>query len=97
MANASGQMYIIVANHDRQECGRELIGSEERAMAEITNYQNNGRNIDGYVSKFPSRGAAKAAAKAKYKEYIFLDDYKDVLKEMESDPRQKARTEEAGE
>ena len=87
MANASGQTYIIVANHDRQECGVELIDSEERAMRQIAIHKKNGRNIDGYVSEFPSRGAAEAAAKAKYKEYHFLGDYKDVLKEMESDLR----------
>jgi hypothetical protein len=87
MANASGQTYIIVANHDRRECGRAPIDSEERAMREITNYKNKGRNIDGYASKFSSGEAAEAAAKAKYKEYHFLDNYNDVLKEMESDPR----------
>ncbi len=87
MANTDHDMYIIVANHDRQECGVESIVSEERAMREIANYRDKGRNIDGYVSKFPSRKAAEADAKAKYKEYHFLGDYKDVLKEMESDPR----------
>ncbi len=89
MANADGQMYmyIIVANHDRQECGVGPIVSGERAMHEIANYQKTGRNIDGYVSEFPSPEAAEAYAEAKYEEYHFLGDYKDVLKEMESDPR----------
>jgi hypothetical protein len=89
MTNVSSQMYIIVANHDRQECGVGLIlsDSEESAMGEIANYQKKRRNIDGYVSEFPSRSAAEAYAKAKHEEYHFLGDYKDVLKEMESDPR----------
>jgi hypothetical protein len=87
MASTDRQMYIIVANHDRQECGVESIVSEESAMREIANYQKNGRNIDGYVSEFPSREAAEADAKAKHEEYHFLGDYKDVVKEMESDPR----------
>jgi predicted transcriptional regulator YheO len=89
VANTDRQMYkyIIVANHDRQECGVESIDSEECAMREIANYQKNGRNIDGYVSEFPSREAAEANAKAKHEEYHFLGDYKDVVKEMESDPR----------
>jgi hypothetical protein len=84
MANADNHMYTIVANHDRQECGVESIVSEERAMREIANFRD---KIDGYVSKFPSREAAEADAKAKYKEYHFLGDYKDVVKEMESDSR----------
>ena len=87
MANTDHHMYTIVANHDRQECGVASIVSEERAMREIANYRDKGRNIDGYVSKFPSREAAEDYAKAKYKEYHFLGDYKDLVKEMESDPR----------
>ena len=63
MANADGQMYmyIIVANHDRQECGVEgvePIFSEERAMHEIANYQKTGRNIDGYGERVSEPGGS---------------------------------------
>lgn len=39
MSNAGDQMYIIVVNHDRKECGAEHIVSEERATREIPNYK----------------------------------------------------------
>ena len=61
--------------------------SEEAAMCEIVNYQENGRNIDGEAIEFPSPEEAEAYAKAKYPNYHFLTDYKDVLKTMEGDPR----------
>jgi len=89
MESTDRQMYIIVANHDRQECGvtsNVSAAQAERAMLAIANYRGNDRKIDGYVSAFPSRKAAKVAAKAKHEEYHFLGDYKDVLKEMESVP-----------
>jgi hypothetical protein len=63
------------------------ISSEERATREIVNYQENGRNIDGEAVEFPSPEAAEAYAKAKYPNYHFLPNYKDVMKKMESDPR----------
>jgi len=87
MANTVLGMYkvLIVANHDRQECGVVAIDSEERAMHEIARYQKNGRNIDGYVSEFSSLEAAEAEAKEKYEGYHFLGNYNDVVKEMESD------------
>ena len=92
MANSGGRIsqYFVVANHDRGECGVTPISSEETAMREIVHYQGNGRNIDGEAVEFPSPEAAEAYAKAKYQNYHFLPDYKDVLKTMESDPRPRA-------
>jgi hypothetical protein len=89
MANSDGHIsqYFILANHNREEYGVTPISSEEVAMREVLNYQENGRNIDGEAVEFPSPEAAEAYAKGKYPNYQFLPDYIDVLKTMESDPR----------
>jgi hypothetical protein len=73
MAHISVNMYIIVANHDRQECGVEAVANE-RAMQAIETYQKAGRNISGCVKELPSREAAETYAKGKYKDYHFLGD-----------------------
>ena len=90
MSNTGDNMYLIVANHDREEKAVEKMeseGSAKRAMELVALQRDKGRKIESSIHQATNMEAAVKEAERQYPHYHRLGTVGDVLKTLESDPK----------